>query len=83
MWLGDEKNFDLSFHKCVVNELATCGISGIDELYDDSEVWSSEGEEEGCECVAEPVLSFTKAHSAFETAISIFMHHTNEHDRIF
>lgn len=46
MWLGDEKNFDLSFHKCVVSELATCGISGIDELCDDSDVGRSEGEVE-------------------------------------
>lgn len=76
VWLGDEKNFDLSFHKSVVSELATCGISGIDELCDDSEAGSN-GEDEGYECEAEPV------HSAYETAMSFFMHHTNEHDRIF
>jgi len=83
MWHGDEKNFYLIFHKCVVSELATCGISGIDDLYDDSEVGSCEGEEEDYEFEAEPVLSFTKVHSAYETAISFFMCHTNEHDRIF
>jgi len=78
VWLGDEKNFDLSFHKSVVSELA-----GIDELCDDPEIRSNEGEEEGYECEAEPVQSFTKAHSAYETAMSFLMHHTNEHDRIF
>ena len=83
MWPGDEKNFDLIFHKYVVSELATCGISGIDELCDDSDVGSSEGEEEGYECETEPVLSFSKVHSAYETAKSFFMHNTNEHDRIF
>ena len=83
MWLGDEKNFDLSFHKSVVTELATCGISGIDKLFDDSEVGSNEGEEVGYECEAGPVQSFTKVHSAYETAMSFFMHHTNEHNRIF
>jgi len=83
LWLGDEKKFDASFHKSVVSELATCGILGIDELCDDSEVGTSEGEEEGYECEAEPALSFTKVHSAYETAISFFMNHTNEHDRIF
>jgi hypothetical protein len=46
-----------------------CGISGIDELCDDFEVGSSEVEEEGYECAAEPVLSFTKVHSVYETAI--------------
>ena len=44
---------------------------------------SNEGEEEGYECEAEPVQSFTKAHSAYKTAISFLMHHTNEHERIF
>jgi hypothetical protein len=83
MWLGDENNFDLFFHKCVVSELAMCGISGNDELCDDSEVGRSEGEEEGYECEAEPVLSFTIVHSACETAMSFFMNDTNEHDRIF
>jgi len=83
MWLGDEKNFDLSFHKSVVSELATCGISGIDELCGDSEVGSIEGEEEGYESEAESVQSFTKVHSSYETVISFFMHHTNEHGRIF
>jgi hypothetical protein len=38
MWLGNEKNFDLSFHKSVVSEIA-----GIDELCDDPEVGSNEG----------------------------------------
>jgi len=83
MWHGEEKNFDLSFHKSVVSELAMCGISGIDKLCDDSEVGSNEGEEVGHECEAEPVQSFSKVHSAYETAISFFMHHTNEHYRIF
>jgi len=83
MWHGEEKNFDLSFHKSVVTELATCGISGIDKLFDDSEVGSNEGEEVGYECEAGPVQSFTKVHSAYETAMSFFMHHTNEHNRIF
>ena len=83
MQLGDEKNFDLSFHTSVVSALATCGISGIDELCDDSEAGSNEGEEEGYESEAEPVQSFSKVHSGNETAISFFTHHTNEHDRIF
>jgi hypothetical protein len=52
-------------------------------LCDDSEVQSNEEEEEGCECEAEAVLSFTKVHSAYETVKSFFMHHTNVHDRIF
>ena len=78
MWLGDEKNFDHDFHKSVVSELA-----GNDELSDGPEVGSNEGEEEGYECMAEPVQSFTKAHSAYKTAISFLMHHTNEHERLF
>jgi len=52
-------------------------------LCDDPEVGSSEGEEEGYECMAEPVQSFIKAHSAYKPAISFLMHHTNEHEGIF
>jgi hypothetical protein len=83
IWPGAEKDVDLNFHVSVDNELATCGISGIDELCDVHEVGSSEGEEEEDECEAEPLLSFTTVYLAYETAKSFLMYHINEHDRIF
>jgi hypothetical protein len=45
-------------------------MSGTDELCDDREVGSSDGDAEGDEHKAEPMLSCTKVYSAVETAKS-------------
>jgi hypothetical protein len=74
--LGAEKDVDFSSYVSVDNELATCGISSIDELCDDCEGGGSgEEDEEGDEHEPEPVPSFTEAHAAFETVKSFFYAH--------
>ena len=78
MWLGYEKNFGLRFHKSLVSEL-----TGIDEMCDDPEVGRNEGEEEGYECEAEPVQSFTKGQSAYKTAKIFLMQHSIQHAEYF
>jgi hypothetical protein len=75
--LGAEKDVDFSSYVSVDSELVTCGVSIIDELYDDREGGGSgEKEEEGDKHEPEPVLSFTEAHAAFEAVKSFFYAHS-------
>jgi len=39
VWLDAEKNVFFSLYTSVATELATCGISSVDELYDNSWGW--------------------------------------------
>ena len=53
---------------CRLRNLATCGISSIEKLCDHRECdGNREEEEEGDKHVPEQLLSFIKAHTAYET----------------
>jgi hypothetical protein len=80
--LGTEKDVNFSSYVSVDSELVSCGVSSIEELFDDREGGGSgEEDEEGDEREPEPVPSFTEAHAAFETVKSFFyVHSIGEHD---
>jgi hypothetical protein len=78
--LGAKKDVDFSAYVSVDNELATCGVSSINELCDDHKGGGSGGDE-GDEREPEPVLSFAEVHAACETVKSFFYAHSiGEHD---
>jgi hypothetical protein len=53
------------------NELATCAVSSIEELYDDCQ-GDGGSEEDKDECEPKPVPNFTGVQAAFQTVKSFF-----------
>jgi hypothetical protein len=66
----------------VENEIATHGVSSIDQMQEDHEGGRSSGEEgRETKCDSEPILNCTNAHADYTTLTSYFyMHSTGKHD---